>query len=448
MNLLGNRRSCRKNGCGVMPAVAGFLALVAVGCDQGEASGEPDLSGGNGGSAGASGNAGSGGMAGRGGTTGGGAGSSGAAGSGGAAGSAGNAGNAGSTGAGGGGSFRFGIKPANADPQHAHSAYSDFKASFFAECSGNRVRVASASGSQETVSEGMGYGMLMVAYLEPDATGPALMNRLLAFVNSKLDAQQLMHWKVSCDSIFEQNAATDGDLDYALALIQAERRWPNQGFGTNARKFLDAILRHETDGCGLKPGDVWGGCNNEANPSYAALGYLETFRCFSGNAAWSSVRSNTMARQLSYWHANYTLPPDWVQVDSSASSGRVARGSVYRYDAARVPWRLGLDYLWHGLDDSGAQAHKIINHFKNVAADPSTIGDGYDSQSGNKVSNNHNAVFVGPLAIGAMVHPSHQDWLNRSYTELVGLQMGTYYSDALRVIGLMATNGLYTNPCE
>lgn len=442
MKLLGKRRS-RKSTGRIRTAAAGIFALLVAGCDQGEASDVPDPSGGNGGTAGVSGT----GAGGRGGATGS-AGASGAAGSSaGAGGSAGNGGSAGAGGAGGGGSFRFGIKPANADPQHAFTAYSDFKAVFFAECSGNRVRVASASGSQETVSEGMGYGMLMVAYLEPDATGPALMNRLLAFVNSKLDAQQLMHWKVGCDSVYEQNAATDGDLDYALALIQAERRWPNQGFGTAARKFLDAISRHETDGCGLKPGDVWGGCNNEANPSYAATGYLETFRCFTGNAAWSTVRSNTMTRQLAYWHANYALPPDWVQVDTGASSGRFSRGA-YRYDAARVPWRLGLDYLWHGGDDAGTQAHKIVNHFKNVAADPSTIGDGYDHQSGNKLSNNHNAVFVGPLTIGAMVHPSHQDWLNRTYADLVDLQLGTYYSDALRVIGLMAANGLYTNPCQ
>jgi endoglucanase len=445
LHSLVKRRSCSST----KSAFAGLLALLSVGCDQGEAS-ESDQSGGSGGTAGASGAAGSGGGAGGRGGAAGSAGTSGAAGSSGMAGSAGASGasgSAGAGGAGGGGSFRFGIKAASADPQHALTAYSDFKASFFVECSGNRVRVATASGSQETVSEGMGYAMLMVAYLEPDATGPLLMNRLLAFVNSKLDAQQLMHWKVSCDSVIEQNAATDGDLDYALALIQAERRWPNQNFGTAARKFLDAILRHETDGCGLKPGDVWGGCNNEANPSYAATGYLETFRCFTGNAAWSTVRSNTMTRQLAYWHANYALPPDWVQVDTGSSSGRFSRGA-YRYDAARVPWRLGLDYLWHGGEDAGAQAHKIVNHFKNVASDPSTIGDGYDYQSGNKLSNNHNAVFVAPLAIGAMVHSNHQDWLNRIYAELVDLQQGTYYSDALRVIGLMAANGLYTNPCQ
>jgi len=431
-------------------AALALLLLLAAGCDQGEASEEPDEAGGSSGSSGAgasAGNAGVGG-AGPGGAAGiGGAGGSGGAGAGGAGGSAGSGGAGAAGGAGGGSSFRYGIKPQGADPAHAFNAYDHFKASFFVDCGGNRVRVASGSGSQETVSEGMGYGMLMVAYLEPDATGPALMNRLLAFVNSKLDNNQLMHWKVSCDSVYEQNAATDGDLDYALALIQAERRWPNQGFGTSAKKFLGAILSHETDSCGLKPGDVWGGCNSEANPSYAALGYLETFRCFTGNSAWSGVRSNTMTRQLAYWHANYTLPPDWVSVDSSASSGRFSRGA-YRYDAARVPWRLGLDYLWHGGDDAGAQAHKIINHFKAAAADPSTIGDGYDHQTGNKIGNNHNAVFVGPLAIGAMVHPSHQDWLNRIYGELVGLELGTYYSDALRVIALMATTGLFTNPCE
>jgi endo-1,4-beta-D-glucanase Y len=374
--------------------------------------------------------------------TGGGAGS----GSGGSAanGGSGGAGSGGGSGAGGGSSF--GISPQGASRQHALDAYAAFKRDYFVDCGDGRTRVASGIGSQETFSEGMGYGMLMVAYLEPDATGPALLSSLLALVTSKLDANGLMHWKVSCSEIWGQNAATDGDLDYALALVQGERRWPGNGFGSAAHGFIDAILAHATDACGLKPGDAWGGCDAEANPSYAALGYLDTFECFSGNAAWSNVRNNTMEHQLAYWFANYALPPDWVYVDASSTSGRFSRGN-YGYDAARVPWRVGVDHLWHGKTDSHDQADKIVSRIMQSDPQPSTIGDGYDYQSGGKLSNNHNGVFVGPLAVAAMTDAAHQAWLDAAYAELVAVGESQYFGDALRVLSLIALTGSFENPC-
>jgi endo-1,4-beta-D-glucanase Y len=425
-----------------------FTALASLtlwtGCSAEPVSMPPAQSGGAGGAGGSAGTD-AGGGAGNAGTSGGSAGT----GTGGASsgGSGGDGGDGGSAGGGASGGATFGIRPAGAQIQHARDAYAAFRDDFFVDCGGGKTRVASAVGSEETFSEGMGYGMLMVAYLEPDATGPALLRQMLDFVSSKLDDQGLMHWKVGCDAVWGENAATDGDLDYALALIQAEKRWPGNGFGSAARVFLDAILASETDDCGLKPGDVWGGCNAEANPSYAALGYLDVFRCFTQNAAWESVRANTMQRQLAYWSAHYALPPDWVLVDTGSESGRFSRGN-YGYDATRVPWRLGVDYVWHGKADTQAQLQKLIGRIVQVNPNPAAIGDGYDYQTGSQISNNHNGAFVAPFTVGAMVDGAHQAWLDAAYTELVSLGRHNYYSDALRVLALMALTGAFEKPCS
>lgn len=405
-------------------------------------------SGGKGGSTSTGGSAGSGsgGTAGTTGTGGGTAsgGSSGSQGSGGTAtGGTGGGGTGGSSGSA--GNTNAGIRPSGANPSQADAAYQTYKQVYFTDCNG-MTRVADGTGSQTTLSEGMGYGMLMVAYLEPDATGPALMKRLNDFVNANLDPKGLMNWKVSCGSAVQQNAATDGDFDMSLALIQAERRWPGNGFGDAAKNLLGRILFNETDGCGIKPGDVWGGCGQEANPSYAALSYLEAFACFTGNAQWRTVRDNTMQRQLAYWFQNYALPPDWVLVDTGSTSGRYSRGN-YTYDATRVPWRLALDYLWYQKTDSQAQVTKIVDRIKQDDPDPHTIGDGYSYSSGSKISSNHNAAFVGPLAVGAMVDAKQQSWLDSAYSELVSLGTQNYYSDSLRVIALTALTGRFTSPC-
>ena len=74
-----------------------------------------------------------------------------------------------------------------------------------------------------TISEGMGYGMLLTAYFGEKS----IFDGLFEFYKSKRTskAHNFMAWKVTADSIIDPGSATDGDLDVVFALIVAHYQW-------------------------------------------------------------------------------------------------------------------------------------------------------------------------------------------------------------------------------
>src|SRR6188768_2920441 len=78
----------------------------------------------------------------------------------------------------------------------------------------------------QVVSEGIAYGMLLSVAM---ADQP-LFDGLWKFYQDHLDKNGLMNWQVdkcAAPGNNNANAATDGDLDATMALIQASARWPN-----------------------------------------------------------------------------------------------------------------------------------------------------------------------------------------------------------------------------
>src|SRR5258708_5896235 len=268
--------------------------------------------------------------------------------------------------------YNYGITPSGANTADATTFYNTFKSNYYVACSGN-IMVANSVHGGTCVSEGQGYGFLMTAYLEPDATGPALMKQLLGFMNAHLDGNGLMNWQVNCAGTSGSNSATDGDLDMALGLIEANKRWSGNGFNTAATSLLTAILANETDSCGLGPGDApaFTSCSGYTYPSYFAMSYFPTFACFTGNAAWNTLKTNAY-NQLAYWYTNYALPPETINMN-----GGTRNGGDYQYNSCRVPWRLSLDYLWNGNSTALQQCKKITANFETTDPSPSTIGDDY-----------------------------------------------------------------------
>jgi len=89
-------------------------------------------------------------------------------------------------------------------PSHAKTAYTNWKTKYLKMCSATRYRVA--SNGEETVSEGIGYGMLLTVG-HGDRTE---FDGLWAFYKSR-STGGLMGWKGSgCDNTSDPNSASDG----------------------------------------------------------------------------------------------------------------------------------------------------------------------------------------------------------------------------------------------
>ena len=343
--------------------------------------------------------------------------------------------------------YPYGILPSMAADADLTSAYNTWKTRRVVSAACGK-RVDNGGG---TYSEGMGYGMLMAAYLEPD---DVLLKSFWDFYSANMDSNGLMNWNVSSGSCSNNSAmaATDGDIDVAAALIRAAKRWPASAnnWSAKATAVLNAMHTHMVDSCnGLTNGDTWGGCTNGSpknyNPSYFRIGYLKSFDCFEGGTRWAAVRTQSY-NVLNYSYTNYALPPDWTQANGSYGSGS------YGYDACRMPWAVGLDYLWWGNASSQSWGLKISNLFKSkgggtAAGSAADVGDGYDYASGNKTSNNHENEFIGSAAVAFMA-TSYNSYLDAFYTELKNKDNNTYFSDSLKVLYLMTLTGNFQEPCN
>ena len=188
------------------------------------------------------------------------------------------------------------------------------------------------------------------------------------------------------------------------------------------------------------------------NPSYFAPAYYREFANASGQAGWLTVSANcysVLNGNLSqgYGNTNNGLDSAWC-TSAGVSTDTNNAPWDYQYDACRTPFRIVEDYLWFGNSSAQSYATKTSNFFSAIGA--VSIVDGYqlsgtpDPQSPvlpvspSPVS--QSAAFVGPAGVGAMVSRTYQQYIDNTYSDLVGsklLQGGFYYDESWTVMSLL-----------
>lgn len=299
-------------------------------------------------------------------------------------------------------------------------------------------RVRRPSDNDDTVSEGIGYGMILAVHLNDRTT----FDNLWRYAKHYRNSRGLMSWHVSATGqVLDPNAATDADEDMAFALIAADKKWG--GYASDAKTLIANILGYEVDSNNvLKPGDVWGG-TSQTNPSYFAPGYFKIFQTYTGASRWSLVTdksyeiiANVNAKPAS---GNTGLQPDWTDANGNPVPGS---SYDYRYDATRVPWRLAKDAVWYCGSRARSQLDRLNAFFKGIGA--VSIKDGY-KVDGSLIGQYHNASFVGPAGAGSLV--SGDAAYQRSlWDETVRLTSTNYYHSSLRLLAMLLMSGNMPNP--
>jgi endo-1,4-beta-D-glucanase Y len=293
--------------------------------------------------------------------------------------------------------------------------YLFWKERYVASCPDGSLRVIDTQQNDRTVSEGIGYGMLLAS-----AVGDRpLFDGLWAFYQSHRNSQGLMDWEwLDCTRPGDDTPASDADLDTALALIVGEHRWG--GYRSYAQTLINAIWQYETADCsGTRAllASPQHGCSN-LNPSYFSPGYYRVFAQFYPGATgdWNRLTSDTYTLLARLQGQNNGLVPDWV----AATGGT----GTYGYEACRTPWRIATDYAW----SSAAEARTFL---MNVSAY-------VDSQGGiANVPLDRNSCFLGGLALsGAAVSQEVldayvNDWLSYASDSY-------YYQNTLKGLLLLA----------
>jgi endoglucanase len=325
-----------------------------------------------------------------------------------------------------------------------------------------------------TVSEGQGYGMMIVALMAGhDAGAKTIFDGLWKFVRahpSSID-NRLMGWKIPYDDPNYTDSAFDGDADIAYALLLANKQWGSNGRINYLQEAKTVILaiRGSTIGTNSKlprlgdwardlpdtsPYDQYSPRSSDFMPAhFRAYG-----RATGTNSFWNQVIGATQyvtnTIQTNYSPATGLLP-DFISgtcavTEFCPAPENFLEGSnddSYSWNAGRVPMRLGTDALINGNAVSRTQVRKMSVWIKQKSlSNPANIKAGYEL-NGNPVDNSDyfSTFFAAPFGVAAMLVPSQQVWLNSIY-DSVKSKSQDYYADSVTLLCLLIMTGNYWDP--
>jgi endo-1,4-beta-D-glucanase Y len=335
-----------------------------------------------------------------------------------------------------------GFFPATLLPSHAKAAYTAWKSKYLKMCSATRYRVA--SNGEETVSEGIGYGMLLTVG-HGDRTE---FDGLWGYYQDH-SSGGVMGWKASgCGSnTVDGNSASDADLDAAMALIQASCKWGGNYLAAS-QTLIAAIKSNETIEGGenfMKP--AHSGLDSCQNVSYASPGYYRAFAKKKPDQAafWNKLASDSYTQLSRTANGSTGLVPNWSNMSGGAGCAGKPSGDRYGYDAARTPWRMATDYVWNGTPAAKEWLGKLVTWVDGPAGGITAIGDMYQL-NGTKEGQNHNSTFTGAFALAAM--SQSQAKADLYGTAFRAISDGAYFEESLRAVYMLLAAGMFPNACD
>jgi endo-1,4-beta-D-glucanase Y len=358
--------------------------------------------------------------------------------------------------------------------QHVAAYYDQWKSRWLkADSVGDGWRVL-LDPTGTTVSEGQGYGMVIVAAMAGhDPQARQIFDGLWEFrrVHPSSKDPRLMDWKVPLAT--GNNSAFDGDADIAYGLLMAHAQWGSDGdvdYLAEAQNVI-AGIRGSTIGPESKLpllGD-WVNPNGANHSQWTTRssdfmpGHFRAFGRATNDAAyWSSV-TNAVQAVITDIQANESaatgLLPDFIRLAGAAHDPQPAPAGFlegdhdghYWYNAGRDPWRLGVDAILNDDPTTLAQAQKLSAWARtSTGGDPNNIRGGY-RLDGTPLNTWSDHFFIAPLAVAAMTGTTaaDQQWLNSVYQRVYQAHNpDNYYADAVTLQSLLAVTGNFWDPTQ
>ena len=235
----------------------------------------------------------------------------------------------------------------------------------------------------DTVSEGIAYGMMFAVYMGDKAT----FDGLWAYAKAHRDGKGLMNWHIDANGgTVGQGAATDADEDMALraddgrqAVGRLRERRERAGRGDPRQRGVE-LEQPAPDDSGNTAG---------LNPSYFAPAYYRLFATY--NSRWIQVVDQSYTKLNACANATTGLVPDWCTQSRRHQQPRLAL--LLRRDAHAVPDRPGR-VLEQREPRATHYLAKVAAFFNGLG--PTNIKDGYNTDGTNPGTNGAVMSFEGP----------------------------------------------------
>lgn len=319
--------------------------------------------------------------------------------------------------------------------------------------------------SYRTVSEGMGYGMLLTVLMAGhDPQARACFDGLLKVVRARpayrTGRAALHEWRLGRDgaSAGEGWNAIDGDLDIAMALLMAARQWGSDGAWDYRREALATIAAIRS--FNMKADGTTKGLPSPHNnrSSDFMVGHFRAFRRATGDPFWDLAVDR--AWQLTdHMQRVYSplcgLVPDFI-INTDTDNPEPSRGFIgdgvategcYFANACRDPWRFGTDFVTSGDAQWGRVCEKLVSFIEfDCGGDPARIAHGYQLDGTPLDRSFSPPIMIGPMLCGAMAAPRFQGFLDALWTWNASHFSTDYYDSELQLMPMIVASGNWWNP--
>lgn len=374
---------------------------------------------------------------------------------------------------------QVGTRPTGANIAQAQSLYSSWKNVYYQSFATWRaanptedelfIREGTAAAGRiiyqtpsATVSEGIGYGMLISFFQNDMETFRALWAYHKAFRES---GTNLMAWQASGFSSvgLKSGSATDADLDVATALLLAYRRDGGVDYLTDALAIASSIWDTEiatADGSYLIYSgnkDFWK-TNFVINPSYFSPVAFRLFATYDTNPAhaWGAVLDKNYEFMVNINANGSGLFPDWVNSAGTPTNPGQSDNGVY-YDqysleSIRIPWRLAWDYMWYGEQRAGTILNRMASFITTATAGNfEQVNSRYAYVGGAPSGTMANQGTRSSLCAVGLVSNGYQTWLDActqsvtNFAVMVNMD-DSYFDDIVTMLYLQLLHGMVVRP--
>lgn len=232
-----------------------------------------------------------------------------------------------------------------------------------------------------TVSEGMGYGLLIALFQNDWDT----FNKLFLYVYNSVTrdygntGSYMMPWIMESFSEYKDlSAATDADLDIATALILAYFKLASVSpdlasvYLSHAMNIINSIWDDVIMGlCNQNylvcsgNSSMWYSAPVVFNLSYFSPVAYRLFQVVDPNHDWNAVINANYAYMKTAQNIGVGLTPDWS--DATGSPVLSPNGSstnsynTYGKESVRTSWRIAWDYYWFGTPEAKEVLDKMAS---------------------------------------------------------------------------------------
>lgn len=324
--------------------------------------------------------------------------------------------------------------------------------------------------SEYTVSEGIGYGMLIMVYMSSAADDhQAEFDKLWKYwkcYGKGLNGSgcnswsgQGMDWEIDNEkgTVIGSGTASDAEFDAAVALIMAYKQWGDASYLSDAKQLISWIKSNDMESDGsIKPGSNW---NPAFNPSYTAVAAFQLFYEVTNDSFWQTAISTSLTHLRACQNAVTGLMPDWCDWSSHQAiqpNAAVSGGYLGFYDdAARTPWRLAWGYAWYGIAGAKEANDAIIGWLDSATygyAGMILPGYNLDGSSDNEVF--VSSTYAGGLGLSMLSADAPKSYLENLYytlsnTEgketLTASKGENYFAATLNVLYMLLLTGNMPN---